>query len=98
MKFVIKGLYDRAKRESFSVKEILSKYHYHYKDAEGNKLYDKYRIDYISGDGKREKHISQGVGKNGYVRKFKDKEYQSCIAMYGDFRLYKAGERVYISR
>ena len=96
MKFVIKGLYDRAKRESFSVKEILSKYHYHYKDAEGNKLYDKYRIDYISGDGKREKHISQGVEKNGYVRKFKDKEYQSCIAMYGDFRQYKAGERVYI--
>lgn len=96
MKFVIKGLYDRAKRESFSVKEILSKYHYHYKNAEGNKLYDKYRIDYISGDGKREKHISQGVEKNGYVRKFKDKEYQSCIAMYGDFRQYKAGERVYI--
>ncbi len=97
MKFIASGLYGKAKREGFSVKEIRSKHHYHYKDAEGKKLYDKYRIDYISDGGRKEKHISQGVEKDGYIRKFRQGEYQSCIAMYGDFRQYQAGERVYIT-
>ena len=35
--------------------------------------------------------------KDGYIRKFRQGEYQSCIAMYGDFRQYQAGERVYIT-
>lgn len=34
--------------------------------------------------------------KDGYIRKFRQGEYQSCIVMYGDFRQYQAGERVYI--
>ena len=96
MKFIVSGLYAKAKREDFSVKEICSKHHYRYKDAEGKKLYDKYRIDYISDGGRKEKHISQGVEKDGYIRKFRQGEYQSCIVMYGDFRQYQAGERVYI--
>lgn len=95
-KFILKGLYAKSEREVFSVKEICSIHHYRYKDAEGKKLYDKYRIDYISDGGRKEKHISQGVEKDGYIRKFRQGEYQSCIVMYGDFRQYQAGERVYI--
>ena len=74
MKFIVSGLYAKAKREGFSVKEICSKHHYRYKDAEGKKLYDKYRIDYISDGGRKEKHISQGVEKDGYIRKFRQGE------------------------
>lgn len=97
IRFVVSGLYAKAKSEGFSVKEIRSKHHYHYEDADGKKLYDKYRIDFISGDGEKRKYFHQGIEQNGFVRKFKQNEYQSLIAMYGDFRQYQAGEKVYIT-
>lgn len=97
MKYIISGLYRKAKQEGFSVEAITGKYHYLYKDANGKKLYDKYRIDFTDGNGKKNKYIVQGKENNGFVRfKFKNGEYQNLIAMYGDFRQYQPGEKVYI--
>lgn len=97
MKYIISGLYGKAKREGFSVKAITEKFHYLYKDADGKKLYDKYRLDYLDADGTKHKYITMGKENNGFVKfKFADGEYQSLIAMYGDFRQFEAGEKVYI--
>lgn len=97
MKYIVSGLYRKAKQEGFSVKAITAKYHYLYKDTNGKKLFDKYRVDFINESGKREKYIVQGIENNGFVRfKFKEGEYQSLVGMYGDFREFKPGEKVYI--
>lgn len=97
MKYIISGLYRKAKQEGFSVKAIVGKYHYLYKDTNGKKLFDKYRVDFINESGKREKYIVQGKESNGFVKfKFENGEYQNLIAMYGDFRQYEPGEKVYI--
>lgn len=97
MKYILSGLYRKAKQGSFSVKAITATHHYLYKDADGKKLYDKYRIDFLKDKGNKEKYIIQGIENNGFVRfKFKEGEYQSYIAMYGDFRQYESGEKVYI--
>jgi len=98
MKYIISGLYRKAKQEGFSVKAIVGKYHYLYKDTNGKKLFDKYRVDYIDQSGKRGKYIVQGKENNGFVKfKFENGEYQNLIAMYGSFRQYKPGEKVYIA-
>lgn len=97
MKYIVSGLYRKAKQEGFSVKAITATHHYLYRDADGKKLYDKYRIDFLKDKGNKEKYIVQGIENNGFVRfKFKEGEYQSYIAMYGDFRQYEPGEKVYI--
>jgi len=97
MKYIISGLYRKAKQEGFSVKSITGKYHYLYKDANGKKLFDKYRVDYIDESGKKNKYIVQGKENNGFVKfKFENGEYQNIVAMYGDFRQYEPGEKVYI--
>lgn len=97
MKYIVFGLYRKAKQEGFSVKAITATHHYLYRDADGKKLYDKYRIDFLKDKGNKEKYIVQGIENNGFVRfKFKEGEYQSYIAMYGDFRQYEPGEKVYI--
>ncbi len=97
MKYIISGLYRKAKQEGFSVKAITAKYHYLYKDVTGKKLYDKYRVDYVDADGARHKYIVMGKENNGFVKfKFEAGEYQSLIAMYGDFRQFEAGEKVYV--
>lgn len=97
MKYIVSGLYRKAKQEKFCVKAITGKYHYLYKDANGEKLFDKYRVDFINESGKREKYIVQGKESNGFVKfKFENGEYQNLIAMYGDFRKYEPGEKVYI--
>lgn len=97
MKYIVSGLYRKAKQEGFSVKAITATHHYLYRDADGKKLYDKYRIDFLKDKGNIEKYIVQGIENNGFVRfKFKEGEYQSYIAMYGDFRQYEPGEKVYI--
>lgn len=97
MKYIVSGLYRKAKQEDFSVKAITATHHYLYRDADGKKLYDKYRIDFLKDKGNKEKYIVQGIENNGFVRfKFKEGEYQSYIAMYGDFRQYEPGEKVYI--
>lgn len=96
MKYIISGLYRKAKQEGFSVKSITGKYHYLYKDANGKKLFDKYRVDYIDESGKKNKYIVQGKENNGFVKfKFENGEYQNIVAMYGDFRQYEPGEKVY---
>lgn len=97
MKYIVSGLYRKAKREGFSVKAIIATHHYLYRDADGKKLYDKYRIDFLKDKGNKEKYIVQGIENNGFVRfKFKEGEYQSFVGMYGDFREFKPGEKVYI--
>lgn len=97
-KYIISGLYRKAKQEGFSVKAITAKYHYLYKDATGKKLFDKYRVDYLDADGEKRKYIVQGKENNGFVKfKFDNGEYQNLIAMYGDFRQFEAGEKVYIA-
>lgn len=97
MKYIVSGLYRKAKQEGFSVKAITGRYHYLYKDANGKKLFDKYRVDFINESGKREKYIVQGKENNGFVKfKFENGEYQGLIAMYGDFRQYEPGEKLYI--
>ncbi len=97
MKYIISGLYRKAKQDGFSVKAIATKYHYLYKDADGKKLYDKYRVDYVDADREKHKYIVQGKENNGFVKfKFEAGEYQNLIAMYGDFRQFEAGDKVYI--
>lgn len=97
MKYIISRLYYEAEQKGFSIKAITGRYHYLYKDTNGKKLFDKYRVDYIDESGKRKKYIKQGRENNGFVKlKFKDGEYQTLIAMYGDFRQYEPGEKVYI--
>lgn len=97
IRFVIAGLHRLAERENFSVKEIVSVKHYEYKNSDKKKLFDKYRIDYIDNTGKKCKYITQGVEKNGFLRaKFKSGEYQSYIAMYGDFQKFTARDKIYI--
>lgn len=98
MKYIISGLYRKAKQEGFSVKSITGKYHYLYKDTNGKKLYDKYRVDFIDESGKKNKYIVQGKENNGFVKfKFENGEYQNIVSMYGDFRQYEPGEKVYIA-
>lgn len=97
MKYIISGLYRKAKQENFSIKSITGKYHYLYRDATGKKLFDKYRIDFVDAEGKKHKHIVQGKENNGFIKfKFENGEYQNLIAMYGSFRQYEPGEKVYI--
>lgn len=96
MKYIISGLYRKAKQEGFSVQAIIGKYHYLYKDAKGKKLFDKYRIDYINESGKREKYIIQGIEKNGYVTLGLKGLDQTKLTAYGAFRRFKPGEKVYI--
>ena len=81
IKYILSTLQRKAQQEGFSVKAITGRYHYLYKDANGKKLYDKYRVDYITQDGKKEKYIIQGIENNGFV-KFKIENYQNMIAMY----------------
>lgn len=97
MKYIISGLYRKAKQENFSIKSITGKYHYPYRDVTGKKLFDKYRIDYVDAEGEKHKHIVQGKENNGFIKfKFENGEYQNLIAMYGDFRQFEPGEKVYI--
>lgn len=97
LRFIIAGLYRKAEREHFIVRDILATHHYHYKDITGKKLYDKYRVDYITSTGKKSKHIVLGIESNGFVRtKFNKNEYQRYIALYGDFREYEPEEIVFI--
>lgn len=95
IKYILSTLQRKAQQESFSVKAVIDKHHYKYCDADGQKLYDKYRIDYLDEKGNRKKYIVQGIENNGFV-KFKIENYQNLIAMYGDFRQYEPGEKIYL--
>lgn len=97
MRFIISGLYKSAKRDYFSVKEILSTKCYQYHDIDGAYCFSKYRIDFISDNGKRRKYLIQGVTENGFVRlKLSKGELTNKVSMYGDFRAYNEGETIYI--
>ncbi|MCD8231936.1 MAG: phage/plasmid primase, P4 family [Clostridiales bacterium] len=97
IQYIIKGLYKKAERDGFSVKAITDTYHYLYHNTEGKKLFDKYRIDFVDGDGERKKHVAIGIENNGFVcldgRKNK---INTLIAMYGDFKQYEPDSIVYL--
>ena len=59
MKYILSGLYRKAKQEGFSVKGIIATHHYLYKDSDGKKLYDKYRVDFLKDKGNKEYVIVQ---------------------------------------
>lgn len=96
MDHMIDRLYNQAQKDGFAVGKITARHHYEYKDADGKRLYDKYRIDYIDGNGVKHKYIQVGVEKNGYVDKIPAGGYSKMIAMYGDYRQYGPGDRAII--
>lgn len=60
MKYIVSGLYRKAKQEGFSVKAITETHHYLYRDTDGKKLFDKYRVDYSVPPGaERDKRLAE---------------------------------------